>query len=590
MADLSGVTDKYFTIASETFTDNLSSSISAGAATVSVLNNSEYTNGDDVVLTVDPGTVNEATFIGRKSGLNFINCVWTEGDLAVGHSNGATIIDYDSATHHNAQTKGIQQFANSNGTLKTQPVRDALGLGAVAANGWEVSPYTYSVTSGYNKGNREFDITVANADVTSVYSVGQKLRLTRGTIPGTQCANFVLASSQYASRASGSVTGTISTFTDDITTEAWINPTTYGATDLSIVARYDGANNGWGMRMRSDGRIGMFGGNAGTSDEVNTRISANLNMWTHIAGQMDMSANTGAIYFNGVSVPVVLTSTAATAWVNGGPLEIGGYNGAAAFFNGKISDVRVWNIIRTQTQIRDNMYQALVGTETNLVGYWKLNGDFVDSTTSVNTLTASGGVAATTLDHPHKLTEYAVIVKMAYGAPNTTVTVQTAQGYGIPNQTLTAPYYSAQADPYGFPTNRTLWDQIITWRSDFNTGAVAANVVTNMGSMKIDLPTGAWDLGYDVYGIVTHAGAGFLDQRFSLSTSTSVFDSRWNSSNNLVSGAMIEVDGVQHALYPAAVTTQTPYYLLSASAVATTTQYLRGTTVDCIIRARFAYV
>lgn len=117
MADLSSVTDNYFTIASESFADNLSSSILAGATTVPVNSAVEYATGDTVCLTVEPGTVNEATFIGKKdSGNQFIECVWTEGNVGVGHDAGATIVDYDSATHHSAQSKGMKQEHNDDGT------------------------------------------------------------------------------------------------------------------------------------------------------------------------------------------------------------------------------------------------------------------------------------------------------------------------------------------------------------------------------------------------------------------------------------------------------------------------------------------
>lgn len=117
MADLSSLSDNFFTVASETFTDNLSSSILAGATTVPVNSAVEYTEGDCVALTVNPGTNDEATFIGKKdSGNQFIECVWTEGNTGVGHDAGATIIDYDSASHHNAQTKGIKVEHNDDGT------------------------------------------------------------------------------------------------------------------------------------------------------------------------------------------------------------------------------------------------------------------------------------------------------------------------------------------------------------------------------------------------------------------------------------------------------------------------------------------
>jgi hypothetical protein len=44
------------------------------------------------------------------------------------------------------------------------------------------------------------------------------------------------------------------------------------------------------------------------------------------------------------------------------------------FFKGEIADVRFWNSARTSAEITSNKNSVLVGNETNLVGYWKLDG------------------------------------------------------------------------------------------------------------------------------------------------------------------------------------------------------------------------
>ena len=156
MADLSSVTDNYLPTASETFTDNLSSSIAALATTVPVNSAVEYADGDTVVLTVDPGTANEATFVGKKdTGMNqFIECIWTEGNTAVGHDAGATIIDYDSATHFNLLSTALQGIMGQDGVLLDDLItNDMLKTGAGEPGGAWTS-YTSGVSgSGTAKGN-----------------------------------------------------------------------------------------------------------------------------------------------------------------------------------------------------------------------------------------------------------------------------------------------------------------------------------------------------------------------------------------------------------------------------------------------------
>lgn len=129
MANISSVL-KFFPKASETFEDNLSSSIAAGATIVPVNAATEYDDGDIVCLTVDPGTADEATFTGLKNGSQFENCVWTEGNTGVGHSAGATIVDYISATHLSIISEGIQKEHNDDGTHKHVHA-DALTVGGV---------------------------------------------------------------------------------------------------------------------------------------------------------------------------------------------------------------------------------------------------------------------------------------------------------------------------------------------------------------------------------------------------------------------------------------------------------------------------
>ena len=54
------------------------------------------------------------------------------------------------------------------------------------------------------------------------------------------------------------------------------------------------------------------------------------------------------------------------------------------WFEGYMSEVRVWNVVRTQQQIQDNIYYVDPQTE-GLVGYWKMD----DNTTTVKVVDAT---------------------------------------------------------------------------------------------------------------------------------------------------------------------------------------------------------
>jgi hypothetical protein len=75
---------------------------------------------------------------------------------------------------------------------------------------------------------------------------------------------------------------------------------------------------------------------------------------------------------------------------------MGRHFSASLFLNGKLSDVRIWNTARTAQEIADNYQKRLIGNESGLVGYWKLDkgsGTTVtDSTTNANAGTITGAV------------------------------------------------------------------------------------------------------------------------------------------------------------------------------------------------------
>ena len=56
-------------------------------------------------------------------------------------------------------------------------------------------------------------------------------------------------------------------------------------------------------------------------------------------------------------------------------------------WDGLIDEVRVWNDVRTATEISDNYQKELVGDEAGLVAYWKLNNSLLDETSNDNDLT-----------------------------------------------------------------------------------------------------------------------------------------------------------------------------------------------------------
>lgn len=142
MPSIDSITTGLMPVNSETYSSTLSSSIGAGVTTVPVVSGSPYTDGDWVALTVDAGEVAQATFHGMKSGNSYINVVWTEGNTGVGHDAGATVQDYDSATHFGLLSKAMREQHKSTGahadTITTNTVNENTAANGVTIDGLNI--------------------------------------------------------------------------------------------------------------------------------------------------------------------------------------------------------------------------------------------------------------------------------------------------------------------------------------------------------------------------------------------------------------------------------------------------------------------
>lgn len=491
MADLSGVTTNFLATASETFEDNLSASITAGAAIVPVNNASEYVNGDIAVITVDAGTNDEATFVGRKNGNQFEDCVWTEGNVSADHASGAPVVDYDSATHYNLVTKALKGIMEQDGSLKADPIREALNLSTASTAGWEVFPNVLQVSSGYNQGAKIYNLTVPNADATSIASQGMALRYERGTTPPANSLDLESSSSQYATKA----TPANISFTDDYTIEALFTLESYTGAEQIIVGRRNGTTEGWSLSVNANGQLVATAQRIAANNRVLTsaRILP-LGEPIHVAVTQDHSANVHAMYINGESVTFTNTTTGTiTAIVQGtSDLRVGALSSAASlYFDGRLQEVRVWNTIRTATQINDNMGQMLTGSETNLVAYYPFSTNLNDLTTNANHLTGSGG-AAVSAGNVFKATGYARIVSATYSAPNTIIQVYAGDDF-IPNMTLNSLFFSTGEAPYGLPQTLQVTSYNLGKRS---VKAISVDTgVTLLGTSSVTGDMGSYSAG-----------------------------------------------------------------------------------------------
>ena len=91
----------------------------------------------------------------------------------------------------------------------------------------------------------------------------------------------------------------------------------------------------------------------------------------HLAATMEAASRTLILYLDGREVARGILPNHTTVG-NDGPVAIG-RNGSAPGWQGKLDDVRIWNVVRSAEQIRDGRLSELGGAPAGLVGNWKFD-------------------------------------------------------------------------------------------------------------------------------------------------------------------------------------------------------------------------
>ncbi len=110
-------------------------------------------------------------------------------------------------------------------------------------------------------------------------------------------------------------------------------------------------------------------GNVGESGRVSTSYEGKLGAWTHVA-VVSNGYDSMAIYFDG---RLAKRSSFASASGELKKLTIGSNPYVNLNHRGSMRDLRIWNVMRSERQIRENMHRRFVGEHAGLVGTWLLD-------------------------------------------------------------------------------------------------------------------------------------------------------------------------------------------------------------------------
>jgi hypothetical protein len=107
-----------------------------------------------------------------------------------------------------------------------------------------------------------------------------------------------------------------------------------------------------------------------------TPLTVPQDEWHHFAITRAANSNTATIYWDGqiLNNNQVADGAGTSALANSGEvLNIGARRNIATFFTGAIDEVRISNVVRTQSEIQSDMTRWGIGSETGVVAYYDFN-------------------------------------------------------------------------------------------------------------------------------------------------------------------------------------------------------------------------
>lgn len=171
--------------------------------------------------------------------------------------------------------------------------------------------------------------------------------------------------------------------TNQLTLEAWIyaNSWKINVFEGCIINKEQNVPDyGYMIRVGQLGRLGFNLGN-GSWHEIVSDPLLSLNTWHHVAATYDGSKM--RLFIDGNPVDSLNLSISIGNAAN--DLFIGDWYSSGRNFNGKIDEVRIWNVARTKAEIQAAMNTELCTLPPGLVAYYTFDQGFAGGTNTGNT-------------------------------------------------------------------------------------------------------------------------------------------------------------------------------------------------------------
>lgn len=209
-------------------------------------------------------------------------------------------------------------------------------------------------------GSQAHDLSALD-QVSGVYSAVDTLP---NTAPIGQGGNQVLS---FDGKSSHLKIAGINLIEKSFTIEFWALRASAGTSDFVVTQGGEGTKNkGLHYGFRSSGVLAQ----AFWANDLNTTQTFETPEWVHVSMVYDYSNKTQRIYIDGTQID----SRGNVAYYEGsGDLYIGKVGWRDLYFEGQLSDLRIWESARSAQEIKASYNQRLTGTESGLLGYWPMD-------------------------------------------------------------------------------------------------------------------------------------------------------------------------------------------------------------------------
>jgi hypothetical protein len=301
-------------------------------------NNNNITSGSTTT-----NNANHTNFGNVLVGNNLVHTYTIQNTSSIGFLNltGSPFVQLSGSSDFSIITQPSSNILAPNTSLTFQvrytPTANDVERNAtitIVSNGVNNTSYTFAISGGTSIDNKRGNMFTFN-----------------GTSQYLRCPNVATTAST------------------NVTLEAWINlktlPSSSQYMTIFMNGTVTGSGGAYGLEIYNSQVIltivgGPFNGSYGTG------IFPVLNTWTHLA--LVHNGTSWLIYQDGIfKISINGTNTPTGIFSMGGNTLYGDY------LNGSIEEVRVWNVARTQTQIRENMHLTVPNTSTGLVAYYQFN-------------------------------------------------------------------------------------------------------------------------------------------------------------------------------------------------------------------------